>query len=90
MSRMLSDRLRSRGAAPSVQLPESVMPKRNSPNDLKSLDDLSRLDEIIVDKRNEQRADAKKNRRNRHYGRQFIRNAIGRSFPDDTADDADG
>ncbi|WP_293000807.1 hypothetical protein [Nevskia sp.] len=65
------------------------MPKRNSPNDLKSLDDLSRLDEIIVDKRNEQRADAKKNRRNRHYGRQFIRNAIGRGLPDGSADSPD-
>ena len=62
------------------------MPKRNSPNDLKTLDDLSRLDEIIVDNRNEQRADAKKNRRNRHYGRQFIRNAIGRALPDDVGD----
>lgn len=29
------------------------MPKHNSPNDLKTLDDLSRLDEIIVNKRNE-------------------------------------
>lgn len=54
------------------------MPKRNSPNELQGLDDLSRLDEIIVDKRKLQRADAKKNRRNRHYGRQFIRNVIGR------------
>ena len=58
------------------------MPKRNSPNELQGLDDLSRLDEIIVDKRNAQRADAKKNRRNRHYGRQFIRNVVGRSTLD--------
>jgi hypothetical protein len=65
------------------------MPKRNSLNDLKNLDDLSRLDEIIVDKRNEQRADAKKNRRNRHYGRQFIRNTIDRLQSDDIADGQD-
>ena len=65
------------------------MPKRNSPNDLQTLDDLNRLDEIIVDKRNEQRADAKKNRRNRHYGRQFIRNAIGRGLADDAGDATD-
>lgn len=65
------------------------MPRRNSPNDLKTLDDLNRLDEIIVDKRNEQRADAKKNRRNRHYGRQFIRNALGRGLPDDAGDAVD-
>jgi len=63
------------------------MPRRNSPDDLKTLDDLSRLDEIIIDKRNEQRADAKKNRRNRHYERQFIRNAIGRALPDESSDE---
>lgn len=65
------------------------MPKRNSPNDLQSLDDLSRLDEIIVDKRLDQRADAKKHRRNRHYGRQFIRNAIGRALPDEAFEPLD-
>jgi hypothetical protein len=27
------------------------MPKRNSPTDIKSLDDLSRIDDIVVDKR---------------------------------------
>lgn len=50
--------------------------KRNSPNDFTQIEDLNRLGEIVTDKRNTKRADAKKNRRNRHYERQFIRNAI--------------
>ena len=53
--------------------------KRNSPNDIASLDDLSRLNEIVVDKRLGKRAVAKRNRRNRHYENQFIRNALVRS-----------
>ena len=40
-----------------------VRPKRNSPNDIKEIDDLNRLGEIVVDKRNGKRADAKKSRR---------------------------
>ncbi|WP_310396911.1 hypothetical protein [Hymenobacter sp.] len=52
------------------------MAKRNSPNDIKGIDDLNRLNEIVVDKRNGKRADAKKNRRNRHYEKQFIKSAI--------------
>lgn len=52
------------------------MPKRNSPNDVKNLDDLNRLDEIVNDKRNEKRAVDKKNRRDRHYEKQFIRNTL--------------
>jgi hypothetical protein len=52
------------------------MTKRNSPTDIKSLDDLSRIDEIIVDKRLGKRATEKRNRRNRHYGKQFIRNSL--------------
>ena len=55
--------------------------KRNSPTDIGSLDDLSRLSEVIVDKRLGKRATAKKSRRNRHYENQFIRNALTR-FPD--------
>jgi len=43
---------------------------------VQSLDDLSRLDELVVDKRLGQRANAKKNRRNRHYERQFLKSAI--------------
>lgn len=37
--------------------------KRNSPNDFSSLDDLSALDEKLVDKRQDKRATAKKLRR---------------------------
>ena len=54
--------------------------KRNSPNDIGSLDDLSRLGEVVVDKRLGKRAAAKKSRRNRHYENQFIRNTLLR-FP---------
>jgi hypothetical protein len=63
------------------------MVKRNSPNDVKSLSDLSRLGEIVVDKRNGKRADAKKNRRNRHYENQFIRNSLSKGLAADDADD---
>jgi hypothetical protein len=52
------------------------MPRRNSPNDIQNLADLSRLSEIVTDKRLGQRAIAKKNRRNRHYDKQFIRNTL--------------
>ena len=52
------------------------MAKRNSPNDIKEIDDLNRLGEIVVDKRNGKRADAKKRRRNRHYDKQFIKEAL--------------
>lgn len=52
------------------------MPKRNSPNDIKDLDDLNRLNEIVNDKRNAKRANDKKTRRDRHYEKQFIRNTI--------------
>lgn len=52
------------------------MPRRNSPNEIKALSDLSRLTELVFDKRLGQRAIAKKNRRNRHYEKQFIRNTL--------------
>lgn len=52
------------------------MPRRNSPNTIRNLDDLSSLGEVVVDKRLGQRSSAKKNRRNRHYEKQFIRNAL--------------
>lgn len=59
------------------------MPKRNSPNDIKELDDLNRLSEIVNDKRNAKRAEAKKSRRDRHYGKQFIRNTVLKMHDDD-------
>lgn len=52
------------------------MPQRNSLKAIEDLSDLSHLDEIVVDKRSGQRASAKKNRRNRHYEKQFIRNSL--------------
>lgn len=52
--------------------------KRNSPKDINQLDDLNRLNEIISDKRLAKRATEKKNRRNRHYEKQFIKNTIER------------
>lgn len=52
------------------------MTRRNSPRDIQGLEDLSSLDRIVVDKRLQQRATAKKSRRNRHYEKQFIRNAL--------------
>jgi hypothetical protein len=52
------------------------MPKRNTPSDFKSFDDLNQIDKIVVDKRNAKRADAKKNRRDRHYTKMFIKLAV--------------
>jgi hypothetical protein len=52
------------------------MTRRNSLNDIRDLSDLSHLDQVVVDKRLGQRSSAKKNRRNRHYEKQFIRNAL--------------
>ena len=67
------------------------MPRRNSPNDIQDLSDLSRLGEIVIDKRRGQRAAAKKNRRNRHYENQFIRNTLAHQplMTGPHADDAD-
>ena len=65
------------------------MARRNSPNDIQNLSDLSRLGDIVIDKRRVQRAAAKKNRRNRHYENQFIRNTlVHRTLEIDS--DADG
>ena len=52
------------------------MPKRNSPKDIKELDDLNRLDSLVFDKRNAKRATEKKARRDRHYQKQFIKNSL--------------
>ena len=52
------------------------MPRRNSPNDIKEIDDLNRLDDIVHDKRNAKRATEKKTRRDRHYQKQFIKNTL--------------
>jgi hypothetical protein len=52
------------------------MPRRNSPNQIHDLEDLSQLDEMVFDKRKGQRSNAKKSRRDRHYEKQFIRNTL--------------
>ena len=52
------------------------MARRNSPNEIQELSDLSQPSELVFDKRLGQRAIAKKNRRNRHYEKQFIRNTL--------------
>ncbi len=52
------------------------MSRRNSPNDIPDLGELSRLADFVFDKRQGQRASAKWHRRNRHYEKQFIRNAL--------------
>ena len=73
------------------------MPRRNSPSEINSLADLSRLAECVVDKRQGQRSAAKRNRRNRHYEKQFIRNTlthlpvgVALNDADDRADAAGG
>lgn len=58
------------------------MPRRNSPQVIRNLDDLSHLSEVVADKRLGQRSAAKKNRRNRHYEKQFIRNAMSHRTPE--------
>ncbi len=52
------------------------MPKRTSVKDVSRLEDLNELDRLVKDKRNEKRADAKKNRRNRHYVNLLIRHQL--------------
>jgi hypothetical protein len=66
------------------------MTRRNSPNNIQDLSDLSRLGEFVVDKRLGQRASAKKNRRNRHYEKQFIRNTLAHRPVASTAEADDG
>ena len=52
------------------------MPKRTSPNQIQSITDLNNLDKIVVDKRNEKKADTKKGIRNRHYTKLLINQQI--------------
>ena len=52
------------------------MAKRTSPNAIQDAHDLSQLGSIVQDKRDGKRAGAKKGRRNRHYEKQLIRNAL--------------
>lgn len=52
------------------------MGKRTSPHAIQDGNDLSQLANIVQDKRNGKRSGAKKSRRNRHYEKQLIRNAM--------------
>lgn len=52
------------------------MPKRTSINDVKKIEDLNDLNKIVVDKRNDKRSDAKKERRNRHYIKLLIKHQM--------------
>ncbi len=52
------------------------MPKRTSINDVQKLTDLNDLKLIVKDKRVDKRADAKKERRNRHYVKVLIKSQL--------------
>ena len=52
------------------------MPKRTSMNDIKDLEELNDLERIVKDKRNDKRAGAKKERRNRHYVKVLIKHQL--------------
>ena len=63
------------------------MPKRTSPNQIQTITDLNNLDKIVVDKRNQKRADAKKERRNRHYTKLIINQQVNlNSWREDKSD----
>ena len=58
------------------------MSKRTAPNAIGDANDLSQLSSIVVDKRNGKRSGAKKSRRNRHYEKQLIKNALSAGLLD--------
>ncbi len=62
------------------------MPKRTSVKDVSRLEDLNELDRLVKDKRNEKRADAKKNRRNRHYVNLLIRHQLNHGEMDEESE----
>ena len=66
------------------------MGKRTSPRAIEDANDLSQLANIVQDKRNGKRSGAKKGRRNRHYEKQLIRNAITAGVLNHAGDDAPG
>ncbi len=65
------------------------MPKRTSVNHVKKIDDLNELERIVQDKRNDKRADAKKERRNRHYVKVLIKHQLKNGTIKEEADNAD-
>ena len=52
------------------------MPRRTYINDVQELEQLNDLERIVKDKRNEKRADSKKERRNRHYVKLLIKQQL--------------
>ena len=52
------------------------MAKRTSVNDIKDIEDLDNLGEIVKDKRKHKRASDKKERRNRHYFKLLIKQQV--------------
>jgi hypothetical protein len=52
------------------------MPKRTSPKLINGAEDLNNLDKLVNDKRNNKRSEAKKLRRDRHYGKLLIKVAV--------------
>ena len=60
------------------------MPRRTSINDVKIMEDLNDLERIVKDKRNDKRADAKKERRNRHYVKLLIKQQLKKGDIEDT------
>ena len=64
------------------------MPRRNSPNDIQHLEDLNDLQNMVVDTRNVKRKTEKRNRRDRHYNKLFIKLAIKNYIENDDAEQA--
>jgi hypothetical protein len=62
-----------------------AMPRRTNPTEFQSWQSASELTAGVVDKRNHKRADAKRNRRNRHYVKLVIRERLDDLNPDDAA-----
>lgn len=54
----------------------SYMTKSNALYDIQTLDDLTMIDEVVVDKRNFKRSRDKKGRRDRHLKNQLIKNTL--------------
>jgi len=59
------------------------MPKRTSINDVRELSDLNDLNLIVKDKRVDKRANAKRERRNRHYVKVLIKSQVQQNDPED-------
>ena len=59
------------------------MPRRTNPAEFQSWQSANELTAGVVDKRNHKRADAKRNRRNRHYVKLVIRERLDNLDADD-------